>query len=37
MQEPDITDSFDDSKIASLLSMNFSLEEVNFAMDKLGI
>ncbi|EEF43158.1 conserved hypothetical protein [Ricinus communis] len=34
-EEPDVF-GFDDSKRASLLHMNFSAEEVDFAMEKLG-
>ncbi|PON93098.1 SAM-dependent methyltransferase DRM, partial [Trema orientale] len=35
-EEPDIPYGVDDEKRASLLTMNFSLDEVNFAIDKLG-
>ncbi|GMP57219.1 hypothetical protein CsSME_00021393 [Camellia sinensis var. sinensis] len=34
--EPDVFDVDNDDRRASLLMMNFSLDEVNFAMDKLG-
>ncbi|XP_024022909.1 probable inactive DNA (cytosine-5)-methyltransferase DRM3 [Morus notabilis] len=35
-EEPDILDDVDDGKRASLQMMNFSLDEINFAIDKLG-
>lgn len=35
-EEPDVHVGIDEDKRASLLSMNFSVNEVNFAMDKLG-
>ncbi|KAF5950777.1 hypothetical protein HYC85_012770 [Camellia sinensis] len=35
-EEPDVFDVDNDDRRASLLMMNFSLDEVNFAMDKLG-
>ncbi|KAA8527972.1 hypothetical protein F0562_035159 [Nyssa sinensis] len=35
-EEPDVLDGVNDDKKASLLMMSFSLEEVEFAMDKLG-
>lgn len=36
LQEPDIF-GVDDDKRASLLRMNFSVKEVDFAMEKLGM
>ncbi|XP_073152103.1 probable inactive DNA (cytosine-5)-methyltransferase DRM3 [Henckelia pumila] len=35
-EEPDVCSGDGDKKIMSLLKMNFSIEEVRFAMDKLG-
>lgn len=35
-QEPDVHNGFGDDKRASLLMMNFSVNEVAFAIDKLG-
>ncbi|KAL3617157.1 DNA (cytosine-5-)-methyltransferase [Castilleja foliolosa] len=35
-EEPDAGSSVNDEKKASLLKMNFSLDEVDFAMDRLG-
>lgn len=35
-QEPDLADGLDEGKRASLLMMNFSPNEVEFAIDKLG-
>ncbi|KAF4364873.1 hypothetical protein G4B88_025592, partial [Cannabis sativa] len=35
-EEPDLSNGFADDKIASLLTMNFSVDEVKFAIDKLG-
>lgn len=37
MQEPDILDGGNDDRRASLLMMNFSVDEVDFAMNKLGM
>ncbi|XP_073050398.1 probable inactive DNA (cytosine-5)-methyltransferase DRM3 [Primulina eburnea] len=35
-EEPDVCSGYADEKIVSLLKMNFLIEEVRFAMDKLG-
>ncbi|KAL3812230.1 hypothetical protein ACJIZ3_013498 [Penstemon smallii] len=35
-EEPDVSDGVSDEKISSLLKMNFSLDEVGFALDRLG-
>ncbi|KAL6952988.1 DNA (cytosine-5-)-methyltransferase [Sarracenia purpurea var. burkii] len=35
-EEPDVINGVDDDRRASLLMMNFSPDEINFAMDKLG-
>lgn len=35
-QEPDLPDGLEDEKKASLLMMNFSRDEVEFAMNRLG-
>ncbi|KAM5577768.1 putative inactive DNA (cytosine-5)-methyltransferase DRM3 [Rosa sericea] len=35
-EEPDLSDGLDDGKKASLLMMNFSRDEVEFAMNRLG-
>lgn len=37
MQEPDILDGGNDDRRASLLMMNFSVDKVDFAMNKLGM
>lgn len=36
-QEPDMASGVNDGKRASLLMMNFSVNEVEFAIDKLGM
>lgn len=35
-QEPDVHNGVEDDKRASLLMMKFSVNEVDFAIDKLG-
>ena len=37
MQEPNVLGGVSDDKKTSLLRMNFSLDVVEFAMDKLGM
>ena len=37
LQEPDVLFGVSDERRASLLMMNFSVNEINFAMDKLGM
>ena len=37
LQEPDVLNEVSDEKRASLLMMNFSVNEINSAMDRLGM
>lgn len=36
-QEPDVSSGVNDDKRATLVMMKFSVDEVEFAMDKLGM